>query len=220
MTVIVGLVSQKGGVGKSTLCRLIACGYAANGWQVKIADLDLAQQTNYRWNQRRHRNAIQPEITVEQFSTVNNAIRLAEAYDLMVLDGAPQNPKTTFHIAKASDLVILPTGIALDDLEPTVLLAHGLKRRGIPTQKIAIALCRVGTSELELKEAKAYLNGTEYFLLDAAIREKTGYRRAGDQGRALTETRYPTLNQKADRLLQAIADRIETLTQRRTHGHH
>ncbi|MHC5747164.1 MAG: hypothetical protein ACYTXT_35825 [Nostoc sp.] len=42
MTVLVGVISQKrGGVGKSTLARLIAREYAA-GWDVKIADLDVA----------------------------------------------------------------------------------------------------------------------------------------------------------------------------------
>ena len=37
MALKIGVVSQKGGVGKSTLCRLIACEYARNGWNVKIA---------------------------------------------------------------------------------------------------------------------------------------------------------------------------------------
>jgi len=36
MTVLVGMVSQKGGVGKSTLARLLAREYAQAGWKVKI----------------------------------------------------------------------------------------------------------------------------------------------------------------------------------------
>src|SRR5713226_8622033 len=38
MAIFLGMVSQKGGVGKSTLARLVAREYAA-GWNVKIADL-------------------------------------------------------------------------------------------------------------------------------------------------------------------------------------
>ena len=38
MTVMIGVVSQKGGVGKSTISRLVAREYAAAGWTVKIAD--------------------------------------------------------------------------------------------------------------------------------------------------------------------------------------
>jgi chromosome partitioning protein len=42
--------------------------------------------------------------------------------------------------------------------------------------------------------------------------EKTGYRRASDTGRAPTETRFPTLNKKADILAQSIIDKITALT--------
>jgi MinD-like ATPase involved in chromosome partitioning or flagellar assembly len=40
VALLIGVVSQKGGVGKSTLCHLIAREYAAGSWNVKIADLD------------------------------------------------------------------------------------------------------------------------------------------------------------------------------------
>ena len=43
MTLFLGIVSQKGGVGKSTLARLVAKEYATAGWRVKIADLDIAE---------------------------------------------------------------------------------------------------------------------------------------------------------------------------------
>ena len=39
MAIFLGIVSQKGGVGKSTLARLVAREYAEAGWDVKIADL-------------------------------------------------------------------------------------------------------------------------------------------------------------------------------------
>ena len=53
MAMIVGIVSQKGGVGKSTLARLIAREFAAQDWQVKIADLDVSQATSFHWRSRR-----------------------------------------------------------------------------------------------------------------------------------------------------------------------
>jgi Flp pilus assembly CpaE family ATPase len=49
MALIVGIVSQKGGVGKSTLARLVAREYALAGWSVKIADLDVSQGTSFNW---------------------------------------------------------------------------------------------------------------------------------------------------------------------------
>ncbi len=210
MTLVIGVVSQKGGVSKSSVSRMVAREYAANGWSVKIADMDLNQGTSTRWNQRRLQNGVQPEISVEQFRSVQTAIKAGERFDLVVFDGAPHASKQTLEIALVSTLVVLPTGIALDDLEPTVRLAKELKEH-IPAQKIAIALCRVGDSEAELAEAQQYLQATGFFCLSAFFPERTGYRRASDLGRAATETTFPTLNRKADELVQAIVNRIEEL---------
>jgi chromosome partitioning protein len=38
---------EKGGVGKSTLARLIAREYAATKWNGKIVDLDIGQGTSF-----------------------------------------------------------------------------------------------------------------------------------------------------------------------------
>jgi chromosome partitioning protein len=44
---IIGIANQKGGVGKSTLARIIAREYAAAKWNVKVADLDISQGTSF-----------------------------------------------------------------------------------------------------------------------------------------------------------------------------
>ena len=53
MAVLVGVIGQKGGVGKSTLARLVAREYANAGWSVKIADLDVSLGTSFNWQGRR-----------------------------------------------------------------------------------------------------------------------------------------------------------------------
>ena len=212
MTIRIGIVSQKGGVGKSTLCRLIACEYAKAGWNVKIADLDVAQGTCYDWQARRMSNKLLPDIPVERFGTISQALKFSHAYDLMVFDGKPYATSQTLEIATASDLLILPTGLSLDDLRPSVLLAGQLAAKGIPTDKFTFAFCRIGESERELAEAKQYITDAGYSYLTGAMPEKTGYRRASDLGRAPTETRFKKLNKRADLLTQAIIDKITLLT--------
>src|SRR5947209_18909954 len=115
MATVLGLVSQKGGVGKSTLARLVAREYAAAGWNVKIADLDVSQGTSFNWQARRLQRAIEPAVAVERFGSVETAVKVAGVYDLLILDGAPHSTATTLKIAQASAAVILPTGLALDD---------------------------------------------------------------------------------------------------------
>lgn len=208
----IGFISQKGGVGKSVLSRSVAREYVANGWNVKIADMDTSQSTSYNWNSRRLKNNVEPTLRVEQFRRVEDVVKVANQYDLIIFDGAPHATRETLEIAKVSDMVVLPTGISLDDLEPTVKLAHELRKEGIHRDKIAFALCRVGNSEAEILEAKDYIVNAGYFLLEGLASEKTGYRRAIDLGKTLTETAHASLNKQADVLIQSIINRLSYLT--------
>jgi chromosome partitioning protein len=208
VAVIVGIVSQKGGVGKSTIARLLAREYANAGWQAKIADLDIAQGTSFSWQARRLRNGIAPVVAVERFGTVEQALRLAEHYDLLILDGPPHSTAGTLRIAQSSDLILLPSGLALDDLEPSVLLAQELVQKGIPGSKLVVGFCRVGDSEAELTEARGYVSQAGFRTILEAMPERVAYRRAFDQGRSATETPFVSLNQKADAMAQAIINLI------------
>ena len=204
MAALIGLVSQKGGVGKSTLARLFAREYAAAGWQVKIADLDISQGTSTDWKQRRERGAIKPDIAVEPFGTVAQALKVTQLYDLVVFDGPPHSMAGTLEIAEVSDAIILPTGLSLDDLKPSVLLAHELIQSHIPADRIIFALCRVGDRENEIAEARGYITRAGYRVLEGEMPERTGYRRASDQGRAASETTHPSLRERAERLAQSV----------------
>jgi len=211
VALVISCLAQKGGVGKSTLARLVAREYAANDWTVKIADMDLGQGTAYAWHQRRLQAGIAPDVSVEQFGSVFNALKAGEAVDLLVFDGAPAADRQTRQIAEHSDLVVIPSGVALDDLEPTVRLANELQQH---CKHLSLCLSRVGTSTPELNEARGYLGATPHHVLDCHLLERTGYRRASDAGRTATETAYQSLNQRADNLAQAIIDRLsETLAQ-------
>ena len=207
MTLVLGVISQKGGVGKSTISRLIAREYAQAGWDVKIGDLDISQGTSVDWKKRREENQLKPEIAVEPFRTVAQALKHADVYDLMVLDGAPHSTKGTLDIAKASDLVILPTGLSLDDLRPSVLLAHELSESTIPNSKITFALCRVGDGQKEVEEARHYIIQSGYDVLNGSIPEKTAYRRASDAGKAVSEVSYLSLRTRAEEVAQSIIDK-------------
>jgi|MDTB01.1.fsa_nt_gb chromosome partitioning protein len=210
MALVISCVAQKGGVGKSTLSRLIAREYAANDWSVKIADMDLQQGTSYRWHQRRLMSGTEPTLSVEQFRDVDKALKSTTAADLLVFDGAPAADRQTREIAAQSDLIVIPSSLSLDDLEPTVRLANELQQH-CDAQRLCFCLCRVGTSTPELNEAIDYLKATPYHLLDGHLQEKTGYRRASDAGRTATETAFFGLNEKADRLAQSIIDRVNQL---------
>lgn len=214
MALRIGVVSQKGGVGKSTLSRMIACEYARSGWNVKIADMDASQGTSFNWQRRRIEQAVEPQVGVEMFRRVADVEKAADNYDLIVFDGAPHSTQQTLQIAQISALTILPTGTALDDLEPTIRLAHELYRQGVPKDRLAIALSRVGNSDVENEEAVSYIRASGYALMDGTIPERTVYRRASDTGRAATETSHRSTNERAAELMQSIVKCLERLTQK------
>lgn len=214
MTYIIGMVSQKGGVGKSTLARMMAREFVAGGMSAKIADLDTQQQTCTNWAGRRAENAIEPEIQVQSFASVKTALDDAARFDALILDGKPNASEQTFEIAAAADLVVIPTGQTVDDLHPGVVLAHTLRKKGIAADKIAFALFRTTGSERENQAARDYLSEAGYLVLDSDVPVSTAYGSASDGGKAITETSFRTLNGRAAALAQAVIDRMAELQER------
>lgn len=210
MALKIGVISQKGGVGKSTISRLLAVEYARNDWQVKIADMDLSQGTVTEWNRTRMEHGTDPRIAVEQFMTVKDAIKQDNYYDLLVFDGEPHSTKKTLEIASVCDFIILPTGVTVDDLMPTIKLAHELKKHKIDRKKLGIALSRVGDSQAEVEGAREYIEEASYHYL-GLIQEKTSIGQAHDSGKAANETPFKTVNQATDHFVQAIVDRMNQL---------
>lgn len=212
MAIKIAVVSQKGGVGKSTLSRLLGVEYARQNWEVKIADMDNKQSTSFAWNTRRLQSNSKPEVSVEQFSSVEKVLKYDSIMDLIIFDGEPHSTVKTLEMAKKSDIVIIPTGTSIDDLDPTIKLCHELKNKGIDRKKIFIVLSRVGSSEPDIESAKDYIQLSTYQLLINRIEEKTAYRTMNDEGKSLTETQYRTLKAKANSIVEEISERINELT--------
>jgi chromosome partitioning protein len=207
MAQIVGFISQKGGVGKSTLARGLSREAAASGLNVKLADLDTQQGTSVDWYRRRLDSGANPVFSVESFKTASQALRPAEQFDLLLLDGPARASSATLEIARAANLVVQPSGASIDDLRPAVLVFHELIKAGIPKSRLVFALCRMGT-DAEEAEARAYINQAGYTALEGSLPERPSYRQASNIGLSITETRYPQLNLRADKLIQSMVDKL------------
>lgn len=186
MPLIVSFLSQKGGVGKSTLARALAAVGATGNLRVRLADLDIQQQTAVRWGKARKLRAAASPIEVSAFRTFQEALEDSDAYDLVIVDTPGHTSSATGTVARASHVVVVPTSATIDDLYPTVLLLHALEEIGIPRNRIAIALCRV-LEPGEEKVARDYVEAAGYELLPGYIPERATYRSAQNRGHALTE---------------------------------
>jgi len=204
---IVGVVSQKGGVGKSTLCQLIAREAAAAGKQAKILDFDTKQMTSTEWVRARLERDIEPEVQAEPVRNIDKALKQNRGYDIVVLDGAPGTPKRTADMVGACDLIVLPTGASRADLVPTLALARSIVTMHLRAAGPIFALCRVMTDK-EASEARAMISNAGFETLDGELIERPGYRLAQDVGRSATETGFPSLNDKARRLAHGVLGRL------------
>jgi chromosome partitioning protein len=204
---VIAFVSQKGGVGKSTLARGLAREAAKSGLAVKIADLDTQQGTSVEWHRRRLNEGVEPAVSVEGYKTADQALSQAVHYDLLIIDAPARASEGTKRIAERAQLVVQPTNPALDDLGPAVRLFHELTKAGIPKSRLVFALNHVLTDTEEVA-AREYLREAGYAVLQGYIPSKTSYRDAQNHGRAITETRYGALNEKADSLIQALINLV------------
>lgn len=205
---IISLISQKGGVGKSTLARLLAVEIAKAGWRVKIADLDPAQGTATKWKARRDVAGFQPDVAVEKFRTVERAIREAEHFDMMILDGPAHAEKGGKTMAQASDLILIPTGYSLDDLEPQIEAAYELEDAGIDPDKILFVFCRAKGSDAEDAAARAYLRKARLTALEPVLPEMASIRQAHAEGRAASEVAFTKVQDRAIEVAQKIVDQL------------
>ena len=206
MPVIVSFVSQKGGVGKSTLARALAA-VAAHSMRVRLADLDPQQASIIEWERTRKKNDAGPSCEVVAYERASEAIKQSGDVELLVIDAPARTNRDTLEIAQRSHLVVQPTGASADDLRPAVLLFHELVKAGVPKQRLVAAICRVLT-DTEEAGARAYMQAAGYEVLAGSILEHTAYRQAQNRGHAITETKVSKLNQRADALMEALLQKV------------
>jgi len=218
MPVVVTFVSQKGGVGKSTLARALATFAAAHGLSTKLADLDAQQKTVTVWQHNRAGHRLAPAIDIEAFDAAKAAVAAAKHCDLLILDTAGKIVEGTTEVAQYANLVVQPTSPSSDDLHISVLLFLAMERVSIPRERLAFALCRT-LSRPEEKGARAYLESFGYRVLDGAIPEDLAYREAMKVGKSISESGRKGLDRcahgvMADILRKAGANIDKTPTRR------
>jgi chromosome partitioning protein len=196
-------VSQKGGVGKSTLARVLALGAVHRGRKTLLADFDLDQLTCVEWGALRLRAGIDPEIDARAFKSLKKLRKDDTAVDFVVADTRGLADDLSTEVAEISDVVFLPTGVSQDDLRPTLNLARKLARRGAEG-RLVVVLSKVGRSEAQFVRAVETIEDSGFELLSEHWPQRDGFQSDLDAGRAGREARNPYLREIAERMEQAL----------------
>jgi chromosome partitioning protein len=202
---IISLLNQKGGVGKSSLARALAVEFARNKWAVHVADLDRTQQTFFKWAERRAGQGVNPPIEVALYSEPKAALKAAANSDVLIVDGKAFADSHALEIAKQSDLIVIPVGVSMDDLEPSLKLAVELVNKGISKELISFVVCRVpDKGDKEAMHTRASIKAWGFDVAKGWIPFKPSYSQAMDKGLAFTETPFKTLSEKADKIIEQL----------------
>jgi len=107
---IIGVLNQKGGVGKTTMSVNIAAELARRGDRVLLIDAD-SQGSSLDWAAARSNAGAEPIFTCIGLprATIHKEIcRLSEDYDHVIIDGVPRHSDIAKSAIMASDLVVIP----------------------------------------------------------------------------------------------------------------
>jgi chromosome partitioning protein len=123
---IIALVSQKGGVGKTTITLHLATAFTQHDYGVVVLDLD-PQASAAEWKD--YRAAEFPAVQSIQPARLQRVLSEARAIgaDVVILDTAPHSDGPALEAAKQADLVLVPAQPSILDLRALGKTADLLK---------------------------------------------------------------------------------------------
>jgi chromosome partitioning protein len=179
----IAFISQKGGVGKSTLTVHMGVAASQGGRKVAIVDTD-PQESAAMWH--RAREAPDPPVATASVSDLERALGAAKAdrYDLALVDSAPHIGPGAAIIARLADLVIVPVQPGPFDigaLPGTIDLLRATERRAV------VVLSRCPSRSLDVESARRAILEMNLEIVPVNIGDRTVFRRALAHGLAVTE---------------------------------
>jgi chromosome partitioning protein len=125
--VVISVLNQKGGSGKTTIATNLACGLLELGYKTLLVDGD-PQGSARNWNEENEGSLI-PVIGLDRSSIATDILSIKPSYDVVVIDGAPSIAKLFLASMRASDVVLIPVQPSPYDVWSTEELVDYIKER-------------------------------------------------------------------------------------------
>ncbi len=203
---IISLLSQKGGVGKTTLAIHLAAALVEMGSRVLLIDAD-PQASATDWSARRSDDPLFPVVGMAKATLHKDLPAVADSSDHVVIDGPPRVNDVSRSAILASDVVIIPVCPspydvwAAEDVITLVREARVFKEslcvRFVINRKIANTV--IG------RDVLAALDRFEYPVLPVSVCQRVIFAESAAAGRTVLEVNP---NSKASREILALRDAI------------
>jgi len=189
---IVALLNQKGGVGKTTLSLHLAGELAARGARVLLIDAD-PQGSALDWAEQRAREGLTRRFGVvglARESLHREAAALAEDADHVVIDGPPRVTGIARSALLAADLVLIPVQPSPFDGWASAEMLRLLDEARVfrPQLRARFVLNRCAARTLIARDTAAALADQQPPMLRSRIGQRVAFADAASTGRLVDET--------------------------------
>jgi chromosome partitioning protein len=206
---IVGVLNQKGGVGKTTIAVNLAAHWARGGRRVLLVDAD-PQGSSLAWSSARERDPLFPVVGMAKPSLHRDLPALARNYDLVVIDGAPRVNELARSAILASDIVLIPVQPSPYDVwaAADIVQLVGEAQAFKPGLRAAFVINRKIAKTAIGRDVTAILDQFPLTVLDAALRQRVVYAESAAQGLSVPEV---SPRSEAAREIAALAQGVADL---------
>jgi chromosome partitioning protein len=207
---IIGVLNQKGGVGKTTLAVNVSATLAMRGLRVLLVDAD-PQASSMAWSAAREAPPLFPVIGMAKPTLHRDMPEIAKDYDAVVIDGAPRVNDLGRAAILASDTILIPVQPSPYDVwaaSDTVQLIREAQQFK-PDLKAAFVINRKIVNTAIGRDVATALEHFEIPVLPTQLCQRVLYAESAGQGLAVAEV---APNSEAARELAALvlsAIRIE-----------
>lgn len=106
MPIVISVLNQKGGAGKTTIATNLAHAFLLDRSKVLLVDSD-PQGSARDWSELNGGNLL-PVVGLDRETLHKDLISIGAPYDIVIIDGAPQITKLASSAIKAADIVLIP----------------------------------------------------------------------------------------------------------------
>ena len=175
---VLTIVSQKGGVGKTTLATALAAQSAARKKRTVLVDLDPQASATFWADIRKRGDFASTALPAARLPATLQALR-QERCDLVIVDTPPNARDIAFQAIEHADLVLIPTKAWVLDMmamSRTIDLVKQYDKRAV------VALTFARENRPETRDALAALHSLSSTVCPVRIGDRVAYARAQSDG--------------------------------------